>query len=574
MKKKNTGIVQSRIKDTRAVFETAAGIKDAAQSGAGSESTARTMVAAYDVGADVAKTYVKGHIAYEKLTKGTLLSVNVKLSQSAFRKVKEIRRIQKEMLMSKSAASTRTVRYASPKIRGHSLSSATAEKAQMRFSESMTVTTQPAVRSGEYDVSKIAEKNGIQSHGEGVRGISSKAADAEERNGIRQRGSKQKNLNTELLSERKTPQGEDIVRTAEERNGLKSKNPKDNLAKKKNNKEKKKSKHEKKKGSLAKQEAKQFVMKQLLEEESNPDAGSGVGAMAGNIMKGKVRELFSRVLKSVGRLLYKIAGAIILFLLRTVGKVMLYLFLAASLLVLFFLLIIGAAAGIIVGAVYLILGFFGFGSSGQPDSVITYIQENKAVIEELAEDYDEITYHYCSDLYGNDDDILLAYLTKVTDFSGDAINEDSAPYFTLDSNEEKNAIDSVLDKMLYYKTGFYEVEIEVTVTPAPSPSITTTPTPTAAIEQPGAEENAQATPTPALAPSVDVTPTPTPVPKKETITIVETITTIDIYVLTVDEWKTQNSLNAEEEEIYKILRELYESMGFSPGGGSAVSDLY
>lgn len=604
-------------KDIKSIKDDITAIKDKWSSGSSEENV--LMVAAVDSGLLAAKADLKAKVLVGKaeLKTGALLPKSIIYSSRAvLKKAKRIREIQaKQTLISAAVRCESGIlperERRSPKIWTHSgippglaskykINSHT-ENVAVRLRErqihrgsagrvstnavntvkkKMPERKNTSLISGT-DTSDVESRNGIKQRGneKGKADVFS-GSRAEERNGLHARGKKdlyQQRDKKNHISERKILHGSEKIRDIEQRNGIKSGKGKNGLKKegKKGNK--------KKGNSVARQEMKHFVMNQIT-GGGDEKCSSGFGEMGAGILKSKVKNKLQDTavsfLKAVGKGLWKLLLMILklgLSLLKWLWVLLLdflVTIIAASLPI----LLAGALVIAFFGKIAGFFGIFGIGSKGD-EFVVDRIKARAAVVAEEINKADEVRYHAYDgscDIYMNQDDMLLIYISKMADLddleNDDAFDGSEAPYFIVDKRKEKNTIDEVLRDMLYFRRGAYEKEVVVTVTPVPSvteipePQPVLTPIPTAVPAGPAV------TPAPSAAPEPSGIPTVTPVPETTTVKVI--VRTLDVYMRTAEDYLAEHGLKKNQKEVYDVLAEVFADMGYRPGGGSTICDSY
>lgn len=601
------------------------------------------IVSTVDVSMEAAKTAMKTEFLIEKIK----LESNVKMSKVALHssnalihKAKEVRSLKvKNALIAagtgcslewKSDKERRSPRIqncrnAGPAIRNFDVPKkrlgSVQQHTRRRKRSEETATVQPQklmqqrrqneetdLRPQDVDTSEMEKRNGLRQRGSSAESNRRRSNEqrVEERNKLHQRGQAKSQRTTP--AERKELQGHEKIRDVEKKNGIKSKNSKDNLKRKE-----KKSGDKKKKGktsSVAKQEMKHFVMKQILNEDGDENAASGFGEMGGNIIasgaKSTIKNAVSLAAKAMRKVVWWILVAIFNVLNSLISSVVSEII--GILAVIWPVLLVGVAVLYFLAK---IVGFFGL--TKNEDFVGYKFKEYIAEIEAEMEDADEIEYHVAGssneDIYMNQDDMLLIYLAKMSDFSTrksidelegkikenpDEINGkveesvsagdiDTAPFLIVDTDSEFEALDSIIKDMLYYKVEVYTDYIEVTVTP--TPTNTPTPEPTVSPSPTRSQESAMPslvpTPVPVISMTLSEAPkvttvTPSPPPESIITTIPVEVKKVDIYMCTADEWFSDHkwSFNDTQAEMYRLLLKMFESRGYRPGGGSTICDSY
>lgn len=464
---------------------------------------------------------------------------------------------------------------------------ANEQRVSQKKSESSAKTPKQTKTKGKatiYDVSKLEKLYGV--HGNqveltGVHGVEDNV------NGVKERGGEKKPID-HTPKEVKDPSREERVAAAEQSLGVKSKSAKDQAKKTTDNKnqkakDKKKKSREKAKNrrsKAAKNAAKRYVAKQLLEDGTD-DFGAGMLTLAADYLSGKAHELIgnmfsqiSSLAKSAGKKLLKwVLHGIWILLVNALSVIAGILMTAVGPI----LLIVVPVLALAVGGVMLIGGFFvTFNNSGQ--FAAGYIDEYCSAIIEEAKEYDEVNYYPSGSQYANYDDMMLAYLSRVADLEDDADLEGDAPFLWIDKRAETKAVKNVTESMFYYdteeRTETRMVQVWVTCTPTPTPEPTPVPTTAPA---PSGSAGASATPAPTTAPTPAVSPTPTPIPTTQWTYYWDeeevTITTINIYRKSAPEYMDGVSKNRILEN-YEILSDLFKELGYIPFGGSTICDYY
>lgn len=447
-----------------------------------------------------------------------------------------------------------------------------------------------------YDVSKLEESYKV--HNNSISNTDIQETNKEEMLGVHP-CKKEKEKIDHTPKELKQPPKEEKVKSAEKNLGIHSKDTKDTIEHKeiKTNKRKKQQKKKDKnivRNSIAKREAKRYIVEQILLNGGDENCSSGIEAVVGNIIIGKGYEMLQKVFSSFGNAFKKAASsivkwiiAIIFYLMKTIIK---YLLIVLGMLVSFLASILTIVGVIAFAGIFLIAGFFVSATeSGQ--FAVEYIDSYCNEIITLSKNYDEVVYHPSKDRYANYDDMMLVYLSKTADLEEDANLEGNAPFLWIDKNAEEKNMKSITESMFYYETSEYErtiqIPVQVTCTPTPEPTITQVP-----IE---VEEEVFETISITCTPIPEVTATPIPIeveselsesvvsptPKVETepqyTTIyIESIVMakkIDIYMMSASEYMSKVS-NQEVLENYEILKELFESLGYVSYGGTTVCDYY
>lgn len=615
-------------KDMKSIKDDITAIKDKWSTGSSEENT--LMVAAVDSGLLAAKAGLKAKVLEGKaeLKTGALLPKSIIYSSRVvLKKAKRIREIQaKQALISAAVRCESGIlperERRSPKIQTHSgippglaskykINSHTENVAvrlrerQIHRGSTGRVSTNAAntvkkkmperkntsLISGT-DTSDVESRNGIKQRGneKGKESVFS-GSRAEERNGLHARGKKdlyQQRDKKNHISERKILHGSEKIRDIEQRNGIKS------AAKSGKGKEERKKKGKKgnrgKGNPAARQEMKRFVINQITGNGGDEKCSSGFGEMGAGILKSKVKNKLQDTavsfFKAVGKGLWKLLLMILklgLSLLKWLWVLLLdflVTIIAASLPI----LLAGALVIAFFGKIAGFFGIFGIGSGGG-EFVVDRIKERVAVIEKEIEKADEVRYHTYDgscDIYMNQDDMLLIYISKMADLddleNDDAFDGSEAPYFIINKQKEKNTIEEVFKNMLHFRRGAYEKEVTVTVTPVPSgaPSVTAAPVPQPVpTTVPG---DLTVTPAPSAVPVPSATPAPpgspsvTPVPETTTVKVI--VHTLDVYVLTAEEYLAGQGLKKNQKEVYDVLAEVFSDMGYRPGGGSVICDSY
>ncbi len=592
-------------KDMESVKADITGIKDKWNTGRADEGT--LMLSAIDSGLLAAKAGVKVRVlaAKTELKAGALLpGAVICSSRAALKKAKKIRELRAKQTLINAAVCCESgllpeKEKRSPKLQTHSgilpglgakygINSREGNAAVRprgrqihRRSTGRTGTNAGNAAEKKIPARKIPErKSESLAGGADLTGI-------EGRNGIKQRGNERGKKSH--VSERKELHGSEKIKDIEQKNGIKS------AAKSGKGKEERKKKEGKKgnrgKGNpAARQEMKRFVINQITGNGGDERCSSGFGEMGAGILKSKVKnslqEAAASFFKAVGKALWKL----LLFLLKSglaLLKWLLFLFLDLLITIIAASLPILLAGGLVIAFFGKIAGFFGiFGiGSGGGEFVVDRIKERVAVIEKEIEKADEVRYHTYDgscDIYMNQDDMLLIYISKMADLddleNDDAFDGSEAPYFIINKRKEKNTIEEVFKNMLHFRRGAYEKEVTVTVTPVPSgaPSVTAAPAPQPVpTAVPG---DLTVTPAPSAVPVPSVTPVPsgapsvTPVPETTTVKVI--VHTLDVYVLTAEEYLAKHGLKKNQKEVYDVLAEVFSDMGYRPGGGSVICDSY
>ena len=431
-----------------------------------------------------------------------------------------------------------------------------------------------------YDVSKLEKLYGL--HGgqvelTGVHGI------GEDIKGVKERTTEKKPVD-HTPKEIKDPSKAERVAMAEQTLGVKSKSAKDQTKqildnKQQKAKDKKKESREKAKNrrlKAAKNAAKRYVAKQLL-EDGNDDFGAGTLSLAADFLSGKAHELVGNMFSAISSLAKKTGNKLLKWVLHglwmlivNVVNIIGGILIAAAGPV---LMIIVPVMALAVGGVMLIGGFFvSFNESGQ--FAAEYIDSYCSGIVEEAKNYDEVNYYPSGSQYINYDDMMLAYLSRVADVEDDADLDGDAPFLWINKRAETKAIKDVTESMFYYetkeRTELRMVQVWVTCTPTPTPTPGPTPVPTESAVP-------SVTPAPTTAPMPSISPTPTPIPTTQWTYYWEeeevTITTINIYRKSASEYMAGVSKNRILEN-YEILEDLFKDFGYIPMGGSTVCDYY
>lgn len=592
-------------KDMESVKADIAGIKDKWNTGRADEGA--LMVSAIDSGLLAAKAGVKVRVLAAKTelkAEALLPGAVICASRAALKKAKKIRELQAKQTLINAAVCCESgllpeKEKRSPKLQTHSgIPPGIAAKYRInsregnvavrlqgrqihRRSAGKTGTNAVNAAGKKTQTGKIPErKSESLAGGADLSGI-------ESRNGIKQRGNERGKKSH--VSERKELHGSEKIKDIEQRNGIKG------AAKSGKGKEERKKKEGKKgnkgKGNPAsRQEMKRFVINQVTGNGGDESCSSGFGAMGAGILKSKVKnslqEAAASFFKAVGKALWKL----LLFLLKSglsLLKWLLFLFLDLLITIIAASLPILLAGALIIAFFGKIAGFFGiFGiGAGGGEFVVDRIKERVAVIEKEIEKADEVRYHTYDgscDIYMNQDDMLLVYISKMADLddleNDDAFDGSEAPYFIVNKRKEKNTIEEVFKNMLYFRRGAYEKEVTVTVTPVPSgaPPVTAAPgpqpVPTAVPGELTVTPAPSAPPVPSVTPVPSGAPSVTPVPETTTVKVI--VHTLDVYVLTAEEYLAGHGLKKNQKEVYDVLAEVFSDMGYRPGGGSVICDSY
>lgn len=461
----------------------------------------------------------------------------------------------------------------------------------------------------EFDTSDIESKNGIHSRGnKSAQIVELSNAGAEERNGIQSRGTEGTNRKKPI--ERKEPQGREKVRATEKKNGVHSKNSKDNLKKKE-----KKSGGKKKGGALsaAKQEMRSFVIKELTDGDENENAAESLGKIFSNMAKSGAEKNARRIASAIGKGMKWIVMALVHLIIYFVTWLISTFFsLLVSFITAFWPVLLIAA--LIVVLVAKVAGFAGI----EGGNVITKIKEHASAIVSETEDADVVEYHVTGwysgtreNVYLNQDDMLLIYLSMMSDFSDDSkmkafggydYEEDlldsqqrqeiefeqqkiNSELFYIDTHEEENTLNEVLGNMLYCETSTFTKYIQVTATPVPTapPTVSVAPTPasngtgsTSPVPSPtpAPKSESSASTDSSTGSSATISPAPTPTP--QIITIPVEAKRVDIYMYTGDEAVSEGKLrmNPSQRDMYYAILDVFTWMGYSEGNGSTVCDSY
>lgn len=611
-------------KDMKSIKDDITAIKDKWNTGSSEENA--LMVAAVDSALLAAKADLKARalVAKTDLKVRALLPKSVVYSSKAvLRRAKRIREIQARQALISAAAGCELgilpeKERRSPRIQAHSkVPPNLSSKYKINSLEENAVAVRSRIRkihrsgveAGEANTNKVKEKkperkgvspvSGTDTSGiESRNGIKQRGNDkgketafnesrTEEKNGIHARGKKdayRKEEREKHISERKELHGSDKIKDIEKKNGIKSEKGKENRKKKESKKENKK-----KGNSAARQEMKYFVMNQITGSGGDEKCSSGFGEMGAGILKSKVKNNLQDAAvsfsKAVGKGLWKIL-LMILKLGLSLLKWLLLLLLDLLVTIIAASLPILLAGALIIAFFGKIGGFFGIFSKGD-EFVVDRIKARAAAVAEEINKADEVRYHAYDgscDIYMNQDDMLLIYISKMADLddleNDDAFDESEAPYFIVNKRKEKKTIDEVMGDMLYFRRGAYEKEVTVTVTPAPS--ATDTPAPSAAdtpVPQPvltpiptPVPAGSAAVPVPAATPEPSGVPSVTPVPETTTVKVI--VHTLDVYMRTAEDYLAEHGLKKNQKEVYDVLAEVFTNMGYSPGGGSTICDSY
>ena len=403
---------------------------------------------------------------------------------------------------------------------------------------SYTDVVTPALRNvADYDYSGLEQKNGIQTPSKQLE--SSKEATERKENRLKVKERKTDTKGTGV-KETKSLSNEEKVERGAEKNKLKSKKNKENLRKKK------RISHNGIASAVAKREMKLIVAKQVLAEDENmnlTDSIAQVGkAVATDFFQVSSKKLFRTAQKSFLKVTFLL------------GSLLLQLFMGFVSVCLLFLspvIVVIIEVVLVIAGIALLAGFFlNPGDITKEDFAVSVIEDyTNQLVQEIAS-YESnfyegyrvetvyVTYSGIDTLDANRDDLLLAYMTLAAENQTFKSEESYAPILNVDKSEEEQAMRIVLDEMLYIEDVTYEVkEREVLVKVESS------------------EEAMQ---------------------EEMWVTQTEQYAVAEVTVVgkTADTWATKQGIVPEDGAFYWLLLDIFESFGYTAGGGDVVCRKY
>ena len=403
---------------------------------------------------------------------------------------------------------------------------------------SYTDVVTPALRNvADYDYSSLEQKNGIQTPSKQLESTKEATERKENRLKVKERKTDTKGTGvkeTEHLS------NEEKVERGAEKNKLKSKKNKENLRKKK------RISHNGIASAVAKREMKLIVVKQVLAEDENMNLTDSIA----NIGKAVATDFFQISSKKILRTAQK-SFLKVTFLL---GSLLLQLFMGfVSVCLLFLSPVIVVITGVVlvITGIALLAGFFlnpgditkeDFAVSVIKDYTNQLMQEIDAYESNFYEGYPVetvyVTYSGIDTLDANRDDLLLAYMTLAAENQTFESDESYAPILNVDKSEEEQAMRTVLEDMLYIGELTYKIEDREVL-----------------VKVETSEETMQ-----------------------EEIWITQTeqyaVAEVTVVGKTAATWAINQGIVPEDGAFYWLLLDIFESFGYTAGGGDVVCRKY
>ena len=403
---------------------------------------------------------------------------------------------------------------------------------------SYTDVVTPALRNvADYDYSSLEQKNGIQTPSKQLESTKEATERKENRLKVKERKTDTKSTG---VKETKSLSNEEKVERGAEKNKLKSKKNKENLHKKK------RISHNGIASAVAKREMKLIVVKQLLDEGKSmsiTDSFVHIGeAVAIDFLQLSSKKLFRTAQKSFLKVTFLL------------GSLLLQLFMGfVSVCLLFLSPVIVVITGVVlvIAGIALFAGFFlNPGDITKENFAVSVIETYTNQLVQEIDTYESnfyegypvetvyVTYSGIDTLDANRDDLLLAYMTLAAENQTFESEESYAPILNVDKREEQQVMRTVLNEMLYIEDVTYEVkEREVLVKVESS------------------EETTQ---------------------EEMWVTQTEQYAVAEVIVVgkTADTWAIKQGIVPEDGAFYWLLLDIFESFGYTAGGGDVVCRKY